>query len=277
MENNSKTAILNKCVVYTYANMGKLRTMVINDKGLCFCLSDLCRFLNISEKQIGQQLGAEKIFKYTVLGGAGNAYMTTFITEDTMSEMLLNSSNPSAEHIYNWIVDHVLIPFNTDKQGTDHDVACLNMQSTDNSYPISYFSFPHHGSFRAIVIGNDLLWSTEDVIKVDPTRLQKILSGKENNDITVRSINAYDPYIGQTIGLAVIDNIDMHILLKYLDPFKRYALSNWMMNVVYKLIDMDFAQLSSVDISIHMRHNPLYALQIGEFLVQLKRNNDSKY
>lgn len=100
---------LNKGNVQIFQNneFGQVRTTVDENGEPLFCLSDLCKVLELDSGQVQKRLdkGVFTIHPLITNGGVQNA---NFVNEDGLYDVILDSRKPSARKFRKWITSEVL-------------------------------------------------------------------------------------------------------------------------------------------------------------------------
>lgn len=90
--------------VFNNPNLGEVRVQVINREPL-FCLSDVCRVLDLSNPTVvANRLDEDERTKLDL----GRAGMATFITESGLYSVVLRSDKPNAHNFRKWVTAEVL-------------------------------------------------------------------------------------------------------------------------------------------------------------------------
>ncbi len=81
--------------------------MVNKDGEPTFCLSDICKILDLSPKFVNQRLGKEVVLN-NPLETAGGVQQALFVTEDGLYDVILDSRKPVAKLFRKWVTSDVL-------------------------------------------------------------------------------------------------------------------------------------------------------------------------
>lgn len=92
--------------VFNNPQFGDIRTAGTSDNPM-FCLSDLCKVLGLSVKGVNQRLEKEVISNYPLLTNGGNQVFT-FVNEDGLYDVILDSRKPKAKAFRKWVTSEVL-------------------------------------------------------------------------------------------------------------------------------------------------------------------------
>lgn len=95
---------MNELQIFNNEEFGEVRTAVVNNEPV-FCLSDICKALEISNPtMVAQRLDEDERTKLD-LGRAGE---TNFITESGLYAVILRSDKPNAKKFRKWVTSEVL-------------------------------------------------------------------------------------------------------------------------------------------------------------------------
>lgn len=95
---------MNQIEVFKNNEFGEIRTVIVNDEPM-FCLSDICKALEISNPtMVTQRLDDDERTKLD-LGRAGEV---NFVTESGLYAVVLRSDKPAAKKFRKWITSEVL-------------------------------------------------------------------------------------------------------------------------------------------------------------------------
>lgn len=86
---------------------GQVRTTLSASGEPQFCLKDLCDVLGLTAKGVSQRLSKEVISNYPLVT-AGGTQMFSFVNEDGMYDVILDSRKPEAKVFRKWVTSVVL-------------------------------------------------------------------------------------------------------------------------------------------------------------------------
>lgn len=90
--------------VFNSPEFGEIRTVTINNEPM-FCLSDICKVLNLSNPTVvASRLDEDERSKLDL----GRAGMATFVTESGLYSVILRSDKPNAHAFRKWVTAEVL-------------------------------------------------------------------------------------------------------------------------------------------------------------------------
>jgi prophage antirepressor-like protein len=92
---------------FNNAEFGEIR-VAVNEKGEpIFCLTDLCKVLDLAVNGVSQRLEKGVISTYPLLT-AGGMQRANFVNEDGMYDVILDSRKPEAKQFRKWVTSEVL-------------------------------------------------------------------------------------------------------------------------------------------------------------------------
>jgi anti-repressor protein len=100
-QNNVQTKI------FSHPTFGKIRTEGDAENPM-FCLTDLCRCLDLRVNKVVQRLSDDVLSKYPISDRLGRQQMTNFVNEDGLYDVILESRKPEAKAFRKWVTSEVL-------------------------------------------------------------------------------------------------------------------------------------------------------------------------
>ena len=97
---------MNEVQVFNSPLFGQIRTAGTPDKPL-FCLSDVCSALGLTVAKVSQRLEKDVLSKHPLQTNGGNQ-MFTFVNEDGLYDVILDSRKPEAKTFRKWVTSEVL-------------------------------------------------------------------------------------------------------------------------------------------------------------------------
>ena len=86
---------------------GQVR-VVLQDGEPMFCLADVCRALDLHANGVKQRLTDDVSSTYPILDNLGRVQQATFVNEDGLYDVILDSRKPEAKQFRKWITSEVL-------------------------------------------------------------------------------------------------------------------------------------------------------------------------
>lgn len=97
-----------KLTIFENEEFGKVRTMTDEKGEPWFCLKDVCEVLGLRTFKVVQRLGDDILSKYSILDSLGREQMATFVSEDGLYDVILDSRKPEARAFRKWVTAVVL-------------------------------------------------------------------------------------------------------------------------------------------------------------------------
>ena len=97
---------MNELMIFEDALFGQVRTIMSASKEPLFCLSDVCRALEMKRFRI-ERLDKDVISNHP-LQTAGGLQQVTFVNEDGLYDIVLDSRKPKAKKFRKWITSEVV-------------------------------------------------------------------------------------------------------------------------------------------------------------------------
>jgi prophage antirepressor-like protein len=86
------------CVqVFNNTKFGEVRVTENGNGEPLFCLTDICKSLELSPKGVNQRLSGEVISNYPIIDGLGRKQLALFVSEDGLYDVILDSRKPEAK------------------------------------------------------------------------------------------------------------------------------------------------------------------------------------
>jgi prophage antirepressor-like protein len=86
---------------------GDVRVVVENEEPW-FCLKDVCESLGLTSKGVAQRLGDGVISNYPIVDSLGREQVASFVNEDGLYDVILESRKPEAKAFRKWVTSEVL-------------------------------------------------------------------------------------------------------------------------------------------------------------------------
>lgn len=93
--------------IFNSPDFGEIRTAGSSTNEPLFCLSDVCRALDLSAKEVNRRLSQEVVTTHP-LQTAGGIQQALFVNEDGLYDVVLDSRKPEAKKFRKWITAEVL-------------------------------------------------------------------------------------------------------------------------------------------------------------------------
>jgi anti-repressor protein len=134
----------NELQIFQNVEFGKVRTVMENDVPY-FCLRDVCECLDLQTTAVTRRLDDGVTSNHPIIDSMGRQQFATFINEDGLYDVILESRKPIAKRFRKWLT-HDVIP--TIRRTGKYDVN--NSQSMSLSLPKDYLS-----ALKALVVAEE--------------------------------------------------------------------------------------------------------------------------
>lgn len=93
--------------IFDNPQFGQIRTAGTAENPL-FCLADVCKALELHSNVVRQRLTDDVCSTYPIVDSIGRTQQATFITEDGLYDVILDSRKPEAKAFRKWVTSEVL-------------------------------------------------------------------------------------------------------------------------------------------------------------------------
>lgn len=98
---------MNEIKIFNNPQFGDIRTTG-NTETPVFCLSDLCRVLDLQAAAVVRRLSDDVISSHPIIDSLGRNQIANFVNEDGLYDVILDSRKPEAKAFRKWITSEVL-------------------------------------------------------------------------------------------------------------------------------------------------------------------------
>ena len=105
MNNSSESA---RVQIFSNTQFGSVRTLTDGQGAPLFCLKDVCGALALDGKQVVRRLDDGVVSKHPITDSMGRLQQATFVNEDGLYDVVLDSRKPSARAFRKWVTSEVL-------------------------------------------------------------------------------------------------------------------------------------------------------------------------
>ena len=98
----------NTITIFKSADFGMVRTMVSEQGEPLFCLKDVCLALALDGKQVRRRLDDGVVSKHPIVDSLGRTQLVSFVNEDGLYDVVLDSRKAEARKFRKWITSEVL-------------------------------------------------------------------------------------------------------------------------------------------------------------------------
>jgi prophage antirepressor-like protein len=93
--------------VFNSPTFGNVRVVVDNNEPW-FCLKDVCDKLGLTTVKVVQRLGDDILSKYPIVDSLGRQQVASFVNEDGLYDVIMDSRKPEAKAFRKWVTSEVL-------------------------------------------------------------------------------------------------------------------------------------------------------------------------
>lgn len=95
-------------LIFTNPDFGQIRTATDETGEPLFCLNDVCRALELEGKQVNRRLSDEVVSKHPITDSLGRTQLASFVNEDGLYDVILDSRKAEARRFRKWVTSVVL-------------------------------------------------------------------------------------------------------------------------------------------------------------------------
>lgn len=99
---------MNEISIFQNPDFGQVRILRDAQGEPLFCLKDVCVALMLDGKQVNRRLEDEVVSKHPIVDSLGRTQMATFVNEDGLYDVILDSRKPEAKAFRKWVTSEVL-------------------------------------------------------------------------------------------------------------------------------------------------------------------------
>lgn len=94
--------------IFENAQFGQVRTTISASNEPLFCLSDVCKVLELQASAVCRRLSDGVISSHPILDTLGRTQQANFVNEDGLYDVILDSRKPEAKAFRKWVTSEVL-------------------------------------------------------------------------------------------------------------------------------------------------------------------------
>lgn len=94
--------------IFENSEFGNIRVFIDEINEPWFCLSDICKSLDLTPKGVNQRLSDEVISNYPIIDRLGRTQNALFVNEDGLYDVIFESRKPEARSFRKWVTSKVL-------------------------------------------------------------------------------------------------------------------------------------------------------------------------
>ena len=98
---------MNEIKIFKNKQFGQIRTTGTPDEPL-FCLADVCKVLDLQPSRVKDRLSYGVISSNPIVDSLGRQQLATFVNEDGLYDVILDSRKPEAKAFRKWVTSEVL-------------------------------------------------------------------------------------------------------------------------------------------------------------------------
>jgi prophage antirepressor-like protein len=98
---------MSEVLIFNNPQFGAIRTAGTAENPL-FCLSDVCKALNLSASHVKERLSDDVVSTDTIVDRIGRKQSVNFVNEDGLYDVILDSRKPEAKVFRKWVTSEVL-------------------------------------------------------------------------------------------------------------------------------------------------------------------------
>ena len=106
--NLHKLLIMGEIKIFENAQFGQVRTTLSASNEPLFCLSDVCKVLELQASAVCRRLNDDVISSHPILDTIGRTQQANFVNEDGLYDFILDSRKPEAKAFRKWVTSEVL-------------------------------------------------------------------------------------------------------------------------------------------------------------------------
>ena len=94
--------------IFENSEFGNIRVFIDEINEPWFCLSDICKSLDLTPKGVNQRLSDEVVSNYPIIDRLGRTQNALFVNEDGLYDVIFESRKPEARSFRKWVTSKVL-------------------------------------------------------------------------------------------------------------------------------------------------------------------------
>lgn len=99
---------MNDIIIFNNPTFGEIRTVMSASNEPLFCLTDVCKVLDLIPSKVSQRLDDDVLSKYPIIDNLGRTQQANFVNEDGLYDVVLDSRKPEAKQFRKWVTSEVL-------------------------------------------------------------------------------------------------------------------------------------------------------------------------
>lgn len=108
LDETAKNSNSSSVKIFENSEFGNIRVFIDEINEPWFCLSDICKSLDLTPKGVNQRLSDEVISNYPIIDRLGRTQNALFVNEDGLYDVIFESRKPEARSFRKWVTSKVL-------------------------------------------------------------------------------------------------------------------------------------------------------------------------
>lgn len=108
LDETAKNSNSSSVKIFENSEFGNIRVFIDGINEPWFCLSDICKSLDLTPKGVNQRLSDEVISNYPIIDRLGRTQNALFVNEDGLYDVIFESRKPEARSFRKWVTSKVL-------------------------------------------------------------------------------------------------------------------------------------------------------------------------
>ena len=108
LDETAKNSNSSSVKIFENSEFGNIRVCIDEINEPWFCLSDICKSLDLTPKGVNQRLSDEVISNYPIIDRLGRTQNALFVNEDGLYDVIFESRKPEARSFRKWVTSKVL-------------------------------------------------------------------------------------------------------------------------------------------------------------------------
>lgn len=184
--------------IFENPNFGEVRIIMSENNEPIFCLSDVCKSLDLSSKEVNRRLSDEVVSKHPIIDRLGREQQALFVNEDGLYDVILESRKSESKLFRKWVTSEVLPSIR--KNGAYMTESTIERALTDPDFLIQLATnLKEEKRLRMEAESKNLV--LEEKIKEDEPRVLFSVAVEESKDsIQIKELSDYLTQNGINIG-----------------------------------------------------------------------------
>lgn len=108
LDETAKNSNSSSVKIFENSEFGNIRVFMDEINEPWFCLSDICKSLDLIPKGVNQRLSDEVVSNYPIIDRLGRTQNALFVNEDGLYDVIFESRKPEARSFRKWVTSKVL-------------------------------------------------------------------------------------------------------------------------------------------------------------------------